>query len=90
MVSAPSYNPNALSSHSGPKIRQAWERLSAAESDPMLNRALSQTYPPGSTSKIVTMAAAIESGRYTAEGPVPGPAELDLIGGRACPAMRIS
>jgi peptidoglycan glycosyltransferase len=78
MVSAPAFNPNVLSSHNGPKIREAWERLSNAETDPLLNRALSQTYPPGSTFKIVTAAAALESGRYTREGPVPGPAQLDL------------
>ena len=78
MVSAPTYDPNVLSSHSGREIRSAWERLQSAEGDPLLNRALNETYPPGSTFKIVTAAAALESGRFTPESPVPGPAELDL------------
>jgi peptidoglycan glycosyltransferase len=78
MVSAPTYDPNVLSSHNGARIIEAWEQLTSAESEPLLNRALSQTYPPGSTFKIVTTAAALESGRYTPESEVPGPAALDL------------
>lgn len=41
-------------------MTDAWARLNAASSMPMLNRAIRQTYPPGSTFKIVTAAAALD------------------------------
>ncbi len=78
MVSRPAYDPNELSSHDGEEIRAAWERLTSDAGQPLLNRAISRTYSPGSTFKIVTAAAALSSGRYTVDGKVPGPATLDL------------
>lgn len=78
MVSRPSYDPNQLSSHDGDAIRDAYDKLNDAAGKPMLNRAINETYPPGSTFKIVTSAAAIESGRFTPDSRVPGPAQLDL------------
>lgn len=62
MVSTPSYDPNQLSGHDGAQGTQAWETLSADETQPMLNRAISQTYPPGSTFKVVVTAAALSNG----------------------------
>ncbi|WP_280263796.1 peptidoglycan D,D-transpeptidase FtsI family protein [Nocardia wallacei] len=62
MVSTPSYDPNQLSGHDGAKSTQAWESLSTDPAKPMLNRAVSQTYPPGSTFKVVTAAAALSMG----------------------------
>ncbi len=62
MVSTPSYDPNLLSGHDGAKGTQAWESLSADPDKPMLNRAVSQTYPPGSTFKVVVTAAALSKG----------------------------
>ncbi|MFD4403745.1 peptidoglycan D,D-transpeptidase FtsI family protein [Nocardia sp. NPDC058499] len=62
MVSTPSYDPNQLSGHDGAQGTQAWESLSADENQPMLNRAISQTYPPGSTFKVVVTAAALSNG----------------------------
>jgi peptidoglycan glycosyltransferase len=78
MVSTPSYDPNLLASHSTAEVRKNYERLSSQRSQPMLNRALRQTYPPGSTFKIVTSAAALESGQYSPDSQVNNDAELDL------------
>jgi cell division protein FtsW (lipid II flippase)/cell division protein FtsI/penicillin-binding protein 2 len=60
LVSSPSYDPGELSGN-GPSVRRAWARLNADETRPMLNRAVRQTYPPGSTFKVVTAAAALEA-----------------------------
>ncbi|WP_024801361.1 penicillin-binding protein 2 [Nocardia sp. BMG51109] len=62
MVSTPSYDPNQLAGHDGAKSTETWDSLSADERQPMLNRAVSATYPPGSTFKIVTAAAALSMG----------------------------
>ncbi|MEU1172318.1 penicillin-binding transpeptidase domain-containing protein [Streptomyces microflavus] len=60
LVSTPSYDPERLSG-TGSAVTDAWTRLNAAKSLPMLNRAIRQTYPPGSTFKIVTAAAALDA-----------------------------
>ncbi|WP_274913291.1 penicillin-binding transpeptidase domain-containing protein [Streptomyces sp. WZ-12] len=61
LVSSPSYDPGELSGN-GRSVSAAWRRLNGAADRPMLNRALRQTYPPGSTFKVVTATAALESG----------------------------
>ncbi|MFD4859071.1 penicillin-binding transpeptidase domain-containing protein [Streptomyces atratus] len=60
LVSTPSYDPGLLSG-TGSSVTDAWQQLNAAKSQPMLNRAIRQTYPPGSTFKIVTAAAALDA-----------------------------
>jgi peptidoglycan glycosyltransferase len=62
MVSTPSYDPNGLASPDGDAQQQAWESLQTAEK-PMLNRAISENYTPGSTFKLVTGAAALADGK---------------------------
>ncbi|MDT0400388.1 MULTISPECIES: penicillin-binding transpeptidase domain-containing protein [Streptomyces] len=61
LVSVPSYDP-ALLSGNGATARDAWARLNADPDRPMLNRAVQRTYPPGSTFKVVTAAAALDAG----------------------------
>lgn len=73
LVTSPSYDPNALSSHDTDKIKQAWASLQADPANPMLDRALNQTYPPGSTFKLVTAAAALSSNQYNPQSQIPAP-----------------
>jgi peptidoglycan glycosyltransferase len=79
MVSHPSYDPNPLSSHDLNKASKAWQALSTDKDKAYLNRTINGVYPPGSTFKVVTAAAALESGVVSDENStVPGPPELDL------------
>ena len=71
MVSLPSYDPNKLASHDFSSVSEIYNRLNADPTEPLLNRATSKRLPPGSTFKLVTAAAAIESGRYDANDDVP-------------------
>ncbi|OEJ33721.1 penicillin-binding transpeptidase domain-containing protein [Streptomyces subrutilus] len=64
LVSSPSYDPAALSG-TGSRVKAQWARLNTDPDRPMLNRALRETYPPGSTFKIVTAAAALDAGVVT-------------------------
>nr|WP_239091640.1 penicillin-binding transpeptidase domain-containing protein [Streptomyces sp. SID14478] len=59
LVSAPSYDPGDIAG-TGAATTDAWSRLISDPDQPMLNRAIRQTYPPGSTFKVVTAAAALE------------------------------
>lgn len=60
LVSSPSYEPGVLSG-TGRAVTSAWARLQEASTQPMVNRALHQTYPPGSAFKMVTAAAALDT-----------------------------
>jgi peptidoglycan glycosyltransferase len=77
MVSTPSYDPNLLASHDPTAIRANYKRLSTDPDKPMLNRALRETYTPGSTFKLVTAAAALENG-LRPDSKVYNGASLDL------------
>jgi peptidoglycan glycosyltransferase len=78
-VSTPSYDPTVLSSHDPTAIRAASTRLNADPQSPLLNRGVSQTYPPGSTFKVITAAAALANG-FAPSTRVPSPTVLNLPG----------
>jgi peptidoglycan glycosyltransferase len=78
-VSTPSFDPNALSSHSADGIGKAWTTYKNDKSNPMLPRAFEETYPPGSVFKVVVAAAALKSGR-TPETQIPAVDALTLPG----------
>jgi peptidoglycan glycosyltransferase len=78
MVSNPTYDPNLLASHDLDAVQESYEQLIDAEGKPLFNRAIQETYAPGSTFKLVTAAAALETGDYDADTLVPGGVALDL------------
>ena len=64
LISSPSFDPNLF--HGGISQRD-WDKLARDPRHPMENRAVSGQYPPGSTYKIVTAAAALSEGLITPE-----------------------
>ncbi len=72
MASVPGFDPNT--------IPDQLDQLEQAEGSPLLNRATQAQYLPGSTFKVVTAAAALESGDYTPESILDGSAPA-IIGG---------
>ena len=77
MTTYPRYDPNELSSHNPEAIRRNWDRLVKDEDDPLLNRAAGALYPPGSTFKVVTAAAALENG-VSLDEELPSPQVYDV------------
>ncbi|MFE3642339.1 peptidoglycan D,D-transpeptidase FtsI family protein [Streptomyces sp. NPDC059169] len=64
LASTPSYDPSSFAGYSA-KDEKNWLALEKDKDKPKLNRALRETYPPGSTFKVVTAAAALENGVVT-------------------------
>ncbi|GGV02407.1 penicillin-binding protein [Streptomyces filipinensis] len=65
LASYPSYDPSSFSGNTNTDAKN-WNKVQKKNdpADPTLNRALRETYPPGSTFKVVTAAAALENGLY--------------------------
>ncbi|MFB7356499.1 peptidoglycan D,D-transpeptidase FtsI family protein [Streptomyces gardneri] len=64
LASTPSYDPTSFAGYSG-KDEKAWVALEKDKTKPKQNRAIREIYPPGSVFKVVTAAAALESGKVT-------------------------
>ncbi|MFJ8536560.1 peptidoglycan D,D-transpeptidase FtsI family protein [Streptomyces sp. NPDC093591] len=82
LASYPSYDPGTIAGGST-SDEEAWKKLQKKNNpdDPMLNRALREVYPPGSTFKVVTAAAALENGLYTdADSPTKTPLPWTMPG----------
>ena len=78
LASSPSFDPGLLTGRNAADILETMARLEAEPDQPLLNRPLVSTIPPGSTFKIITAAAALETGRIDASTALPGPRRLDL------------
>ncbi|MBI4728366.1 MAG: penicillin-binding protein 2 [Acidobacteria bacterium] len=76
----PSYDPGPLSTHDFARADRAWSRLNADPAKPLLSRAFREHYPPGSTFKIITAAAALELGKMTPATRLPFDRALHLPG----------
>lgn len=61
-VSNPGYDPNELASHDRSAVNEAWQELLEAPGNPLLDRVTRETFPPGSTFKLVVTAAALDRG----------------------------
>lgn len=78
LASYPSYNPAGLTSHNSHQDVLAWHQLTHTPGGPLLDRALNQAYPPGSTFKVITAATALSSGKYTPNTVIPAPSQLSF------------
>ena len=79
MVTQPTYNPNLIASHDPKKAKRAYDAMVNSPDDRGLNRAAQEIYPPGSTFKLITSAAALSNG-YTPDSSVKGGSVFDLPG----------
>jgi peptidoglycan glycosyltransferase len=64
MVSVPGYDPNQVPNH--------FAQFNTDSSAPLFNRATQAGYPPGSTMKVVTATAALDSGEFTPSSTLSG------------------
>ncbi|GAA2368517.1 peptidoglycan D,D-transpeptidase FtsI family protein [Dactylosporangium salmoneum] len=72
-VSLPSYDPNLLSTHDTNAALANYKSLAADPARPLLNRAVQDVYPPGSTFKVIVSAAAMTAdSSLTPDSVVPG------------------
>jgi peptidoglycan glycosyltransferase len=77
LVTSPTYDPNDIASHDIEAAGKAYDRLASDSQHPLSNRAAREIYPPGSTFKLVTAAAALEDGK-TPDSTVKSPDRLKL------------
>jgi peptidoglycan glycosyltransferase len=78
MTSDPSFDPNKYTTFSGSQLDAIDNAYRNDPSQPLLDRAINATYPPGSTFKVVTSSAAFSSGRYSPQSLIDAPTNLTL------------
>lgn len=80
MTSSPSFDPQSLAPNDPDTVRAAYDALAADPKQPLVNRATQKVYAPGSLLNLVTVTAALASGRFTLNTEVPGPAAYTVPG----------
>lgn len=77
MVSLPSFDPNTLV---GPDAGPSGTALETDPDEPLRNRAIDESYAPGSAFKVVTTASGLDSGVASPSTEFDDPVELELPG----------
>jgi penicillin-binding protein A len=80
MAATPGYDPNALRSNAGAAKLHREETESNPPTKSRVNRATQFGYAPGSTFKVVTATAAIDTGSFTPESTVSGRNNVPISG----------
>jgi peptidoglycan glycosyltransferase len=80
MAATPGYDPNALRSNAGARKLHREETESTPPAKSRVNRATQFGYAPGSTFKVLTATAAIDSGSFTPESTVSGRDNVPISG----------
>ena len=80
LASYPTFNPNRYATFNSAQLKRIDNRYLTDPRQPLLNRAINQTFPPGSTFKVVTSSAAFATGNYTPQTRVYAPTNLNLPG----------
>jgi penicillin-binding protein A len=80
LASYPTFNPNKYATFDSAQLKRIDNRYLNDPRQPLLNRAINQTFPPGSTFKVVTGSTAFSSGNYTPQTRVYAPTNLKLPG----------
>jgi peptidoglycan glycosyltransferase len=78
MASYPSFDPNQLATFNGTELNKVDKQLLADPRQPLTNKAINATFPPGSTFKIVTSSTAFSTRNYTPDTRVYAPTNLKL------------
>ncbi len=78
MVNFPSFDPNPLAAHDQDGVQAAWTELQNDSAKPLLPRGYRESYPPGSTFKVVTAAAAFDHKPELTTKDYPNLRQLDL------------
>jgi peptidoglycan glycosyltransferase len=72
MASVPQYDANSVPTR--------YQQLNSDPASPLVNRVTQSQYPPGSTFKVVTAVAAIDSGQYTPDSIINGDSPKKISG----------
>jgi peptidoglycan glycosyltransferase len=80
LASYPTFNPNKYATFDSAQLKRADNHYLNDPGQPLLNRAINQTFPPGSTFKVVTGSTAFSTGNYNPQTRVYAPTNLKLPG----------
>jgi peptidoglycan glycosyltransferase len=81
MASYPTFDPNAYTTLDSGKLAKVDKRIRSNPNEPLLNRAINATFPPGSTFKLITSSAAFATHKVGNENSsIPAPRLYRLPG----------